>query len=367
MDLTTEIASGFRVGRYRELRPGLETASANGSAWLEVLSAFERRVNERFLRPITLLAGGAHGGELTRPGFAILALDCLLIDTLQSFREGRVSTGEIRTAKSFKAFLESPRFESFGSRDRKEFFHYVRNGLLHNGQTRGDWKVRRRGPAMLSTDPITGARILNRNLFHEAIVEEFGDYCRELAGGPSVPRELFLRRMDAICDVPVKAQAEARLYFAYGSNLMADEMLRTVPNAVPEGVAFLPGYRLVFDKHSTSRGGDAASIEKSLAQVLWGFLYKVPVEDEGALEKREHGYVERCVRVWHVDAIDDCDSGQQVDAFTFVAKDRCEDACGPTEDYLELVIAGARSRGLPDDYIRWVLADARRAAVTRTP
>jgi hypothetical protein len=76
------------------------------------------------------------------PGFAILSLDCLLIDTIQSFREGRFSTGEVSPPVLFKSFLKNPKFSDFNGRDREEFFHYVRNALPHNGETRKDWKIR---------------------------------------------------------------------------------------------------------------------------------------------------------------------------------------------------------------------------------
>jgi hypothetical protein len=271
-----------------------------------------------------------------------------LIDTIQSFREGRVSTGETSPARSFKTFLMRSPFGCFTSEDRNEFFRYVRNGLLHNGETRGDWKVRTDRREMLSKDPATGSRTLNRRLFHEAIAGEFEDYCRELEEGTADVRAPFLRRMDAICGL---APVVGRLYFAYGSNLVEEEMLATAPNASSAGVAFLPGYRLVFTKHSRSRGGDAASIEKCPSRVLWGFLYRISTEEERALSKREGGYEERPIRVWRPDAGVDCEHAAPVDAFTFVGKEPCADICGPTSAYLELVLAGARLRGLPDDYL----------------
>ncbi|HEX8985383.1 MAG TPA: hypothetical protein VF767_08125 [Bryobacteraceae bacterium] len=76
MDARTELASGFTVARYTVLRPILTGDAPSPDAWSELLDA-------------------------------VLALDCLLIDTIQSFREGRVTTGEVSPAHSFKTFLAS--------------------------------------------------------------------------------------------------------------------------------------------------------------------------------------------------------------------------------------------------------------------
>jgi len=48
------------------------------------------------------------------------------------------------------------------------------------------------------------------------------------------------------------ALAVTDVYFAYGSNLLDSEIRRHAPDAEPVGVAFLTGYRLVFNKHSRS-------------------------------------------------------------------------------------------------------------------
>ena len=102
-----EIAVGFTTAEYQRIRGAVDPEDPTTPSWTEVISAFRRRMEERFVRPIAQLL--ALASDETVPGFAVLALDCLLIDTLQSFREGRATTGEVSPAKSFTTFLRARR------------------------------------------------------------------------------------------------------------------------------------------------------------------------------------------------------------------------------------------------------------------
>ena len=349
MNSDTEIASAFTVGRYKEIRSALDPGTPDAAEWSEVLSAFRRRILERFLWPISELS--IHDKEdvlPTRPGFAILALDCLLIDTIQSFREGRVSTGEISPAASFKTFLKTPLFSDFKSRDREDFFKYVRNALLHNGETREEWKIRIDPPSLLVKDKSTGTRTINRRKFHIGVVREFRLLCSNLKLSLEA-RRLFLRRMDALCGLPVPSLRN--LYFAYGSNLLEREVKRDAKDAEPLGVAFLPGYRLEFTKHANSRGGDAASIQDYAASMVWGFVYRLHDSDKEQLINREKGYREIPEITAYLKSDDDV-TPQKV--FTFRGKEVCPNNCGPTKEYLSLVVEGAKSRDLPNEYVQYL-------------
>lgn len=353
MDRATEIASDFTIGRYTELRGSLDVPTSDTAEWREVLKAFRRRIRERFLGPIAELARHDKKEELrNRPGAAILALDCLLIDTIQSFREGRVSTGELSPAVSFKSFLKSRWFSDFNSDDRAEFFTYVRNALLHNGETRNDWKIRIDTPRLLEKNAMTRSRTINRRLFHAGVIREFRRLCSDLKTECDT-RKAFLRRMDALCGIPTPSFRN--VYFAYGSNLLEQELKRTSKDAQPVGVGFLPCYQLEFTKHAKSRGGDAASIRVDAARVVWGFIYRMHDEDKEALKKREQGYREVSLLVWLKD--EQQYTPQKV--FTFVGQSACPKQCGPSASYFDLLLEGAKSRELPETYIE-ELAGSRR-------
>jgi len=345
MEPSTELASNFTVAHYLELRPTLD--ESNPTSWDAALRALRRRIDERFLKPIRELARVDNREHVPyRPGFAILALDCLLIDTVQSFREGRVATGEVSPAQSFKTFLSSPRFSDFKRNDRGDFFHYVRNGILHNGETRKDWKVRIDTTRMLERAPTT--RTINRRLFHAAVVREWRELYKTLRAGDKEARAQFLRRMDSIAGLPV--QQLQHCYFAYGSNLLGQECQRTAPDAQEYGVAFLPGYRLAFTKHSTTRKGDAATMHPDASSMVWGFVYRVHDKDRQHLREREAGYEELPRTTVYLVAPTPGDDPTPITAFTFAATQACPKQCGPPPTYLDLIIEGAKTRQLPDAY-----------------
>lgn len=350
MDLSTELASNFTVEQYHRLRQDLADPQANDDAWRELISAVQQRIEERFLTPVKELARFDNENELPyRPGFAILAIDCLLIDTIQSLREGRVTTGEVSPAHSFKTFLSSPRFANFAKRDRSDFFTYVRNAILHNGETRKDWKVRIDSRRMLEHDPSTQTRTINRQLFHAAIEAEFRDLLLLVQSGNALVRKLFLRRLDAMAGFPIDAMRN--FYFAYGSNLKDEECRRTAPTAEGYGIAFLPAHRLAFTKHSFTRQGDAATIKEDPNSMVWGYIYRTTDNDKEALIKREGGYKEVAITVYLMSPTPE-DDPTPVQAFTFAAIDKCPKRCGPPLTYIDLITAGARERQLPDEYLQ---------------
>jgi cation transport regulator ChaC len=360
LDLSTEIASDFTAGDYHNLRDRLQIESAATPEWERVLGAFQKRIRERFLLPIAALACYDATPWRERPmrsGFAILTLDCLLIDTLQSFREGRIATGETSSAQSFKSFLKATPFSDFKSQDRSDFYSYVRNALLHNGETRQNWKIRINPATLLTKDPATGTRTLNRRLFHEGVVIEYDEFCSLLRRTESVgARKLFLKRMDALCDwpaTPLKCN-----YFAYGSNLLENEIRKKL-NYVqlePYERAYLPGWRLVFDKHSQRRLGDAANLVQDSTSMVWGFVYRLDERGVALLEEQERGYQQERVDV-RLQSV--ADTPSDVAAFTFVSKSPCPEACGPPSSYLNLIISGAEHRQLPADYIEWLRSEQR--------
>jgi integrase-like protein len=150
MDGAVQICRGFTVVQWKKLNGRLVNAKGGNTndeqAWHCAIEVFERRIRERFLSCIEALERADSKSdavipdvapadcstlpvetEAVVPGFSIIALCCLLAETLQSFRckthpsksIGRqlldrflpcVRVPQTTTVDAFKAFLRRPAF-----------------------------------------------------------------------------------------------------------------------------------------------------------------------------------------------------------------------------------------------------------------
>ena len=78
-----------------------------------------------------------------------------------------------------------------------------------------------------------------------------------------------------------------RYYFAYGSNMNHDQMVKRCPDAKYFGIGFLPDYKLAFTRNSTKWESPVADILVSTGDIVWGVIYIVTEEDLKKLDKCE--------------------------------------------------------------------------------
>jgi len=136
--------------------------------------------------------------------------------------------------------------------------------------------------------------------------------------------------------------AEGDLYFAYGSNLCRERLLGRVGAARVLGPARAPGRRLVFDKHGRD-GSGKANLVVSPGDVVWGVVYRLAPEAFERLDAWEGGYRRISMEV--------LGAGQAwLFTQTYVAARRTDDPT-PFASYKDLILAGARSHGLPPDWL----------------
>jgi len=139
----------------------------------------------------------------------------------------------------------------------------------------------------------------------------------------------------------------AHLYFAYGSNLSEDQMRMRCPGSRLLGNARLPGYSLAFTAYSKRREGGVADIIESPLSSVWGLVYELTDDDLNALDGFEccPGFYERIeVRV-------KADAPMTAWAYTIVGK---EGHVQPADDYIGLIIEGAKEHGFPSEYVRLI-------------
>jgi hypothetical protein len=117
-------------------------------------------------------------------------------------------------------------------------------------------------------------------------------------------------------------------------------------SARAEGIGYVEGHRLAFDKLSKD-GSGKATIEATgkPSDRIYGVLFRIEAEQEGALDRAEgldKGYRKGTVNV--------VTPSGAVAASTYIATER-EPACVPYHWYKALVVAGAVEHGLPSAYI----------------
>lgn len=146
-------------------------------------------------------------------------------------------------------------------------------------------------------------------------------------------------------------------YFAYGSNLWIEQMVRRTgpfdPAAPAPQIARLPGYRLAFDMRGED-GQRYADIVTPGEGVI-GVVYRVSAQALAILDEYETGYERQRLTVTTM-------HGQPIDAVTYIVLPAHRTTEGsPSAEYLTRILTGAREQGLPADYIESIIARAQGA------
>lgn len=172
-----EIAKGIQAKKFLDL----DLSDYESQNWDTAIMIMEKRLNERFIEPADKLIELELGIKAVdkKYGFAILALDCLLCETIQSFYEG-VGNSTGKSKNLFKEFLNSRiEFKAFFKNDseRENFYINFRCGILHQAQTSSNTKVWSVGRLIIKSGKFV---IVNRQEFHSKIKKELKHYVNEI-------------------------------------------------------------------------------------------------------------------------------------------------------------------------------------------
>jgi hypothetical protein len=175
------LARGYTVATYCALEATKDRK--------QIAKLISRRFTERYLAPTLSKHNLKHG-------FSSMAIGCLMLEALESFRQGWPDTKD-KSKAAFCSFFDShDEFAAFrGHLER--FWKDVRCGILHQAQTRGGWIIRRKGPLF---DVPT--RTVNATAFVRRLGKVLKLYCRRLqqADWDSEVWQACRRKMKAICD-----------------------------------------------------------------------------------------------------------------------------------------------------------------------
>jgi hypothetical protein len=200
--------AGFKtVDDWKAFRSSL-TLGKDPARWQEAFdSYFHARLSLRYLNPIKILQeNGTFQGE----GFSILAIQCSLIEFLESTVQGisyryrrkkDPSLTQYEYSDSSDIFVQfltkrKPFSQSFDEQSATDFYVNIRCGLLHEARTKGGWTVWAKSPtqALISV----ADKIVYRDNFHEGLLE-FIDWYKGALLSDAAIQKAFVRKFDSLC------------------------------------------------------------------------------------------------------------------------------------------------------------------------
>jgi hypothetical protein len=163
----TRLSTRVTVAAYRRM----EQDCSRG----EIATFIRDRFRERYIIPILAV------DPEEKSGFLIMAISCLLIETLETLYQGWESTEPTKkqpgkSKLAFQLFFDHQwQFKAFQGH-AEQFWKHVRCGILHQGETTGGWRVMRRG-RLFDEDEL----LINATDFHRRMSGVLDSYMRELS------------------------------------------------------------------------------------------------------------------------------------------------------------------------------------------
>jgi hypothetical protein len=201
------IAGQNRVSDWQAFK-GKLTVGGNAILWEKAYSDYFRaRLWHRYLKPLRILqANGLRQGE----GFSIVAIQCSLIEFLESTvqgksyiysRNGNPPVGQYEYSSSglmFESFLanRTPFNGEFTQQQPHDFYVNIRCGLLHEARTKNGWTIRARSKNGQIID--SNLKVVYRDNFQKALGKFVKWYKSELPSNVGL-QEAFLRKFDSLC------------------------------------------------------------------------------------------------------------------------------------------------------------------------
>jgi hypothetical protein len=193
------LSPNFTKDDYINLGMSISSADAK---WDKAIEIFEDRIKGRFLNVVRdlLEIENTNRNRFFGYSFSVMAINCLLIETLQQFYYG-LNTTPKPNANAFIIFLTKSRhFNSdFNSNLARIFYEDIRCGILHQAQTKRNSQLTYHNNSMV--EPIHKGIRIDVKLFSIALLNEFEDYVKLIKLGEREKRVNFLKKMEYIVTV----------------------------------------------------------------------------------------------------------------------------------------------------------------------
>lgn len=185
------ISPNYNKDSYLNLNLSLQSSQTD---WNTAVAILKDRIEGRFFNQIDLLLDNVNAN-----GFTIMALNCLLIETLYQFKEGKDKTPSRQNKEVYSDFLmyEFPR--EFNARNLADsFYTNIRCGILHSAQTKNESRLSDREDIVVTLEDdtlivsVTGVSSLLKTYFEQ--------YLQKLLDPNEVIlRNNFINKMKFVC------------------------------------------------------------------------------------------------------------------------------------------------------------------------
>lgn len=198
------ISRKYKREDYKKLDLKLESSRED---WKKAVDILDDRIYGRYLRPIENMIKGfnEYNGEeiFINYGFSIMAINCLLIETLLQFKEGinEVPIGQNKT--KYIEFLTNNRpFSAKFDNDTAEMFYKnIRCGILHSAQTKNGSQLTFYNPKVIELINDNESIRVDIGKITDLIKEYYKNYRSQLFdGSQTLIRENFIKKMNHIVE-----------------------------------------------------------------------------------------------------------------------------------------------------------------------
>lgn len=181
----------------------IDLADRNSPKWSKGIEIIKDRFETRFFNQIDYLIRHRAKKIRVNSGFLIMSVDCLIIETLNQYYLGLKKTTDryyndrgnrinpnrdcLCNWQAFRDFFRhSSYFPNFKDNDIlvKTFFNEIRCGLLHQAESKTNSLINIRNSNMVDAVVLgdySRGIVVNRNLFHFALKQEFDKYLLDLS------------------------------------------------------------------------------------------------------------------------------------------------------------------------------------------
>ena len=184
------ISPNYNKDSYLNLNLTLQSSEAD---WNTAVAILKDRIEGRYINQIDLLSN-----DVNANGFTIMALNCLLIETLFQFRDGEEETPR-PNSKTYPAFLLQEFSTAFiNQKTAKSFYKNIRCGILHSAQTKDESRLSDREDITVTFEGNT--LIVSVKGISSLLKTYFEHYLQRLVDPNEVTlRNNFINKMKFVC------------------------------------------------------------------------------------------------------------------------------------------------------------------------